>query len=139
MPHANSVSTANAITLYPQQVCRSYQYRLTGVASPREIFEIILTSSASDGSRYSYTASLVAGHALARSIAARGPKSTCLTSALEGLLHVTSEALGWYTETLLGEIKNKEETDKGVVNFGMVEDGFHFAHVQRAMAVQAQV
>lgn len=109
------------------------------MATPKEIFEIILTSSASDGGSYTYTAVLVSGHVLARSIAARGPKAACLTSALEGLLHVTSEALGWYTETLLGEIKNKEETDKGVVNFGMVEEGFHFAHVQRAMTVQAQV
>ncbi|KAI5364190.1 hypothetical protein Slin14017_G061540 [Septoria linicola] len=123
---------ANATTLYPQLVTKSVQYSRTGVVKAQEIFEVIVTSTAADSANYSYTAILVSGHALTRSMAARGPKSACLVGALEGLLRVTSEALGWYTETLLGEMQNQEETDKGMVNFGMVEDGFHFAHVQRA-------
>ncbi|USW56529.1 hypothetical protein Slin15195_G098480 [Septoria linicola] len=111
---ADTTALANATTLYPQLVTKSVQYSRTGVVKAQEIFEVIVTSTAADSANYSYTAILVSGHALTRSMAARGPKSACLVGALEGLLRVTSEALGWYTETLLGEMQNQEETDKGM-------------------------
>ncbi|KAF2213517.1 hypothetical protein CERZMDRAFT_83676 [Cercospora zeae-maydis SCOH1-5] len=124
---------ANAMTLYPQLVRASYQYNQTGVPNPREIFEIIITASAYDGPTYTYTAILVSGNALNRTMAAKGPASSSVTSALEGLLRTTCETLGWFTETLLGDMKHAEASDSGVVNFRMVEEGFHFANVQRHM------
>ncbi|KAM3414034.1 hypothetical protein BST61_g10696 [Cercospora zeina] len=124
---------ANAMTLYPQLVRASYQYNHTAVPNPREIFEIIITASAHDGPTYTYTAILVSGNVLNRTMAAKGPTSLSATSALEGLLRTTCEALGWFTETLLGEMKHAEASDSGAVNFKMVEEGFHFASVQRHM------
>ncbi|GIZ48463.1 hypothetical protein CKM354_001152200 [Cercospora kikuchii] len=124
---------ANVMTLYPQLVRSSYQYNCTGVANAREIFEIIVTASAYDNPTYTYTAVLISGNALGRTMAAKGPASPSVTSALEGLLRTTCEALGWFTETLLGEMQHPEASDSGIVNFQMIEQGFHFAHVQRHM------
>ncbi|KXT00845.1 hypothetical protein AC578_945 [Pseudocercospora eumusae] len=118
---------ANATVLFPQIVQNSVTYTRTGVFDPQELFQVITTSSGSK-----YTAILVCGVAVAKSAVAQGPEADCAVEALAGLLKTLSEAMGWYTGTLLGEIESSEDSENGgQVNFGMVEDGFHYASVQR--------
>ncbi|KAK4497633.1 hypothetical protein PRZ48_010286 [Zasmidium cellare] len=78
-------------------------------------------------------------------IVAKGPASASSSDgsgdqaeqALRGLLDVTSEALGWYTTTLLGEVENSEEVaGGGELDLVMVETGFHFVAVERCMEVK---
>ncbi|EME42523.1 hypothetical protein DOTSEDRAFT_26108 [Dothistroma septosporum NZE10] len=116
---------ANASALFPQLALRSPSFHTTGLSKPSELFEIITIGNIHK------QALLLFGPPLARGIAARGPASKCVAAALAGLLDVLSEALSWYTETLLGELKHGEECAGGQVNFAMVEGGFHFSAGER--------
>lgn len=118
--------TANATTLFPQLVATSRSYSKTGSFDPKEMFEVITTSSNS-----TFQATLVGGPLTARRPVARGASADGVAGALSGLLKVLGEALGWYADTLLGEMESAEATECGMVNFTLVEGGFHFAHVQR--------
>lgn len=119
---------ANATVLFPHILKNSVTYARTGVFDPQELFQVIISSSG--GSEYK--AILVCGVAVAKKAVARGPEADCAVESLAGLLKTLTEAMGWYTETLLGEIEASEDSENGgQVNLGMVEDGFHFASVQR--------
>lgn len=75
-------------------------------------------------------ATLLCGAPFARIIAS-GPLTANANSALSGLLSVTCEALEWYTENLLGTMKNPEKCNVGRVDYDMIVGGFHFAAEQR--------
>ncbi|KXT13576.1 hypothetical protein AC579_8074 [Pseudocercospora musae] len=118
---------ANATVLFPQMLKYSVTYGKNGVFDPEELFQVITSFSGSK-----YKAILVCGVTIAKNAVARGPEADCAVEALAGLLKTLSEAMGWYTDTLLGEIATSEESENGGrVNLGMVSDGFHFASVQR--------
>ncbi|KAK4614052.1 hypothetical protein CLAFUW4_09679 [Fulvia fulva] len=116
---------ANAAVLFPQLCLNSLTYHSTGLVKPAEIFEIVIIGG--DHKQ----ALLLFGSPLSRSIAARGPPCESVERALAGLLDVTSEALSWYTETLLGELKHGEACAGGAIDFHMVEAGFHFSAEER--------
>lgn len=92
------------------------------------MFEVIISSPDS----VSYTAILVSGSPMVRQQAARGAASACVMDALESLLAVTCETIGWYTENLLGEMENVEPTASGEVDFGMLQAGYDYAATARA-------
>ncbi|EME81269.1 uncharacterized protein MYCFIDRAFT_176568 [Pseudocercospora fijiensis CIRAD86] len=114
---------SNAAILFPHVLKNSATYARTGVFDPQELFQVIISSSGSK-----HKAILVCGVGMAKKAVARGPEKDSAVAALAGLLQALSEAMGWYTDTLLGEIETSEDSENGgAVNLGMVEDGFHFA------------
>lgn len=121
--------TANASILFPQMRKDSVTVANTGVFQPQEIFQVIISSSSGS----SYKAILVGGTAaaMAKKAVARGPEASSVAEALAGLLKVLAEAMGWYTDTLLGDLEDAEATESGEINMSMVKDGYHFAHVER--------
>lgn len=77
---------------------------------------------------------LLAGGPFNTRILAKGPQTaTTAEDALRGLLDVTCEALEWYSENLLGKMRNAEECAEGRVDFAMVEGGFRFAAEKRIL------
>ncbi|CZT14068.1 uncharacterized protein RCC_00043 [Ramularia collo-cygni] len=118
---------ANAATLYPQEVVKSASFQTFGILKPHEIFQVIVSGS------QQMRATLLCRSPNVRIIAS-SPLAPTAEDALDGLLLVTCEALEWYTENLLGTMKNAEKCAGGSVDYGMVEGGFQFAAEQRILA-----
>lgn len=119
---------ANAMTLFPQLVVGAHSYRTTGVFNPGEIFQVIISSNIN-----TFTASLIYGGVGGRRVIMRGAPSWAVQGAVYELLRVSGEAIAWYEDNLVGELEHGQTTSMpgGEVNHQMIEDGFHFADVQR--------
>ncbi|CAK4005020.1 Hypothetical predicted protein [Lecanosticta acicola] len=113
---------ANAAVAYPHIIATS--------DTPDKAFNIVVLSDNVSGEKH---AKLLQNKATYHAIVATGTPSGTVEQALRALLEVTSQVLGWYSDTLLGEIEHAEDCAGGAVDFLMVEQGFHFAAEQRTL------